>query len=300
MQKLLLIGLVFFLFGCNSTPKMDDYTRHTAMKLNLGKSLPKFYIHQARKIDIRGEYNNDDSAESGHIMYSGAAGFIGLLTQVATHAAISNSVRNGKLSASQLEANKVLTPLAPVIDSLSLNELLFNSNSNSEYDLMSSISEDGESIHINPIFFVAPDFSSISIKNIIWIEKKKSIKGSSKKAKKVRRVRRSKKDNYLYRNLIQVISREYSQEERDKFQLTKDEGFFKAELQRLLHESLVIASREVKGSYTDNSNKMSTFKIAQQLKKSYFRGYQVDSLNNKLVVRNLRSWLIALPSESVD
>ncbi|WDE12863.1 hypothetical protein [Thalassomonas haliotis] len=231
-------------------------------------------------VRVRGEYSPDDSGISGSMMYQGGAGMAGLLAQIATHAAINNSQRSNKLAQAQEQANKILLPLNDVIEQLSLPDLL-DSNTG-EYQLADSLAP--RVVNSRPIFFVAPEFAYISVKNIVWLEQ-------------AGKARTRGKPSYDYRNLIEVRSRLYDEAEQERLSSGKGVEFFKDELRNLFHESLILASREVKGRYKHNSDVMATYKLVSKQKNQYIRGKKIDLLHDKLVLKNLRSWLIAIPED---
>jgi hypothetical protein len=280
------ITLLILLSGCKSTAKSDDYVQFTQLSGNAYEldSLPVFLLKNSEKIDIRGEYNVSNAVDSAGILYQGGAGIAGLLAQIATHAVINDNVRDGQLSAAQSDANKVLQPISHLIADMDTAHITVEDAE--EYSLAIPSVTSGEHIKSRPIFFVAANFSSISLKNIVWID---GVSASKRKSK----------NKYKYSNLIQVSSRKFTNEEKKALLEPENADFLKKELQNLFHESLTIASREVKGNYRNSKNKMETFRLLGSSSKRYFRAEKVDTINDKLIVRNLRSWLVAMPLASI-
>lgn len=283
---ILVCGLT--LMGCASTPKTDDYTKHVAANSHIHENIgsPIFYLAAEQAIDVRGEYDSDSSIASGSMMYQGGAGVGGLLAQIATHAVINNSARDSKLSAAQLKANEVLAPIQQTVDEIKLNQL--TNSDTSEYSFTTESNDTDYLVYFKPIFFVSQDFKHLSLKNTVWIKKiNKSKKRNSKK-----------KIEFLYKNLVSVSSQALSEQEISR--LKEDQHYLINHFKSLLDESLIITSRELKGTYLVQSNTTNMFKVARSDKKQYIRGHQVDSINSKLVLKNLRSWLIAVHKTDVS
>jgi len=281
MRLLVTLFAVVCIAGCGSTAKRDDFVTYTKSQLtNEFNNIPSFYFDGAELVDVRGEYSKEDAIEQGNIMYSADAGVAGLLAQIATHAVINESARSGKLAALQEKANEVLLPFEPVIQSLKLINLV-NKNS-TKFSVLDEYSQDNAVVKSKPIFFVAQDLSNITLKNIVWVDKKS----------------KRKKSKFLYSNMIQVSSRNYTKQERRL--IREDNGsFLEAEFGQLLNASLAIASKDISGEYASGVQKTATFKFLKGRKKNYLRGAKVDTLSNNLVLRNLRSWLIVLPEQSI-
>ena len=73
------------------------------------------------------------------------------------------------------------------------------------------------------------------------------------------------------------------------------EAFFAEELQKLFRESLTLVARELTGRYDDVETKVASYTLKNSESNRYFRGNQIDAFCQKIVIRNLRDWLVAIP-----
>ena len=288
MRSAIVAVFLVCIFGCGSVPKVDDYAQHVGLKSGFNgfeNQLPIFKLVYNEPIDIRGKHSSDDSINANPILYQGGAGVLGLFAQIATHAAINNAARNKKVSKAQIAANRFLEPLAVKIAEINIGDLA--DFSSKEYKIDSSLDSSGLVVNIRPIFFVAQDFEYITLKNIVSITKNFT-KGSSLR-------KRKSSNGFHYQNLIEVYSRKYSEDEKKSFTSLSESSFMIEELQRILHQSLSLAAREIKGHYQNSTSKITTHTLKKNNSNLYIRGSQVDSLCQKIVIKNLRSWLVAIP-----
>lgn len=292
LTNLVAILLIINLLGCSSAaPKKDDYARY--VKLNSQEvqfDVPVFQLIHPESVDVRGEYPNNDSIANNAILYQGGAGALGFLAQIATHAAINDSIRDDKLSTLQIEANKVLKPVSDIINQLKLTDVV--GDIPAAYKLADDSAQQQENyrVKIKPIFFVAHEFEYIAVKSIVWIDKKNTKKQKKKSKKYPAR-------NVHYQNLIEVVSRRYGEEELALIKTQSNGEFFISEISQLFQESLLVAAKELSGFYQDE-NKVQSYKLTRKSSNRYIRAHQVDMMCDKLVLRNLRSWLIVIPNEA--
>jgi len=279
-----LIAASFLLFlGCASAPQRDDYVKYVQPHKTIVNVVLNYKLDTTSLIDIRGEHLADDSITGNQILYQGGAGMAGFLGQIAAHSSINNSQRNEKLSQAQIEANKILKPIEEIVKQLNNSILLSETDVDIEGagNVEGKLNSELQYINTRPIFFVAPDFEHISIKNIVWIDASNG--GKSK----------------YYQNLIEVYSKHYTPEEKQLLTNGNDSTFLLGELKNLYQQSILVVNREIVGKYDLANMKNDSFKFNKANFKRYIRGQKVDSFNSKVVIRNLRSWLLVLPCSEV-
>lgn len=285
-MKKIHICLLLLLTGC-AAPQKDDYVAYVGakkvFKTNAAPLYAKFVYNQ---IDLRGDYDPDDAFAMNSIMYSGDAGVVGMLAQVAVHAAISNNAQDSRISAQQLEANKVLEPLSGVLTNLSTKQLQFTS------EQLIWLAEDQEYpasvLMSKPIFFLSQDARVLSLKHVISVESSLPKSGSKKNKQK------------LYSNLIEVVSAPLPAEDAMDYWLANNATALTVTMQALYIKSVELALADLKGELAQ-SDQAETFTVEISDKLRIERGNKITADCRQLVLRNLRGWIIALPApQTID
>lgn len=280
--KILAVAIFAALLGCGSTPYNDDYVKHIN-KLSTQQHRPKnirFVFEGSGKLDIRGTYNQDDSANASPILYQGGAGLLGMLAQIGTHSAIIDSQRNAKLARLQEQANSKIAALTDLTEDLLLVELAGSKNSSS-----SLLKEtNATTVHLRPIFFSNEDMNQLSLHVIAWIPNP-----SMRKNKKTQQ--------FIYKNMIQVHNPVLSEIHVENL-LHEDEKLRVEIFSRMLTKALDIIKTDVAGGYKDVEQKSETFLIKNGQKTKVVRGTVMASTCQHRIIKSLHSWLIAYPKDN--
>lgn len=282
-MKFTLYLTLLFVVGC-AAPKKDDYIKHvqSAKAKQLLISPVRVYLAQGQ-IDIRGEYDNNDAFEHSSVLYAGDAGMVGLLAQVAAHAALSNNAQNARLSTQQLQANKVLEPLSAVLSNLQSEQLFYPAV---ELHWQQLPDTSGPQIVSKPIFFLSQDARVLSLKHIVQVEPA----GGVVPGKKV---------NLLYSNLIEVMAAPVLEEQAIEYWYANDGAALTAAIKALYQQSLELALSDIKGEL-DQAAQAETFKLDVLDKLRIERGNRITSACNQLVIRNLRGWILVAPAPTTE
>ncbi len=283
----IIISLSFSLLACSTKKaKTDDYLQYVATNSFFHQNPPPMSIRlpEQEPIDIRGAYDPNNQVQGTQILYSGSAGLGGMLFQVATHAAISQNQQNNKLSEQQIQANAVLLPIKAVYSTMTNKDLLFT------HPKLSFNKTNSAEIYIienKPIYFLSQDSRTLTLRNIVYISdpKQKPILG------------KKKVDSSLYQNIIEVTAMSLVSDKPNSEWHADNGALLKKTLQQLYVKSIDIALSDING-------KLNIVKADETL--SFTQGKTQRTERGKLLqleceyslIRNLRGWLIAVPSAS--
>jgi len=283
MKSFILILLLFTaLTGCKSV-KRDDYVRATLLseKNLISATEFKFYLDTQLPLDIRGNYSHNRAIEGANVLYQGPPA--AALAQLFTHAAITSSLKEEKLREQQDEANKAISPLRNLANSIQLNSIV---ESNAFYSSEPN-QNDKKQVNVKPIFFSDSTMTNLSLKLVAWIDLPKS-----EKAKKAKKPKKTK----MYQNIIEVHAKPLTEKERDL--LLADSSNLTLHLQKLFNSAVLSVRRDVAGEYSSPVPQQ-TLHILQGEKKKFVRGEILDKSCESVVVKNLRNWIIHYPSEKI-
>ncbi|USH01439.1 hypothetical protein K6Q96_11000 [Grimontia kaedaensis] len=274
LRTVTLIFLPLVLLGCQSSSKQVTDTQH--LNEIEGNYLPEsriiFAVPGEDKVTFLGLHDGNDSIEAGSMLYMADAGLVGLIAQVATHAAVIDSARDSKLAEAQSSANKSIQSLISATETWKLSTLVGDS------DIFAA--EIDNSIQFKPTFFSDPQKKVLSMKSVIAVPNSLGEAATSK-------------DAIVYQNLISVFDYQLLP---DDLQLDTDIERLELQMKRLLSLSLHIAKQELTGEYRQETQpKHYTYIVNNGMQQSVYRGYPVDEKCGYTVIRDLRSWLIAVP-----
>lgn len=279
MRILLLLTISLFLTACNSTPKRDDYTQYVNRQTD---AIPQnnftFTFETKGDFDIRGVYSQDSTIDGKPIMYSGAAGLAGMVAQIAAHAATSSAFQDSKLAQQQSEANNIVAEFIKLTEGFKNEEFIEN------YKQFYVNSPEATTVFIKPIYFVNEKMNQVAVKAKVWIVDKKS---------------KSRKDVYIYRNLISVTSKVITNEQRQVIfsggseQLRKHFSDLLGNLIELTQSELAFAFK--------NSNAQEASHIVQvNGKNKLIRGKVVAQDCQYTTIQNTRNWLLRYANELLN
>lgn len=284
MRYIALGLLMCSLLGCGSTPKRDDYAESITgtYKINADAPLQVQFFNNAL-CDFRVNYSSNNTVSPDHMMYDGSAGVAGLLAQIAVHAAIKKSAREAKLAENQEGANRYLRPINDVLKTISHKDLVPNDEkfhfaiADTENTIARQPQNDVLVSH--PIFFFSEDLKSLTLKHVVKVQDK-----GAKTPK--------------YQNMIEVISKTDATDAK-AYWLNTDEQNLLQHIRGLYKDSLLIVHKELAGQLASDV-KQKNHRITVNEKSRFERGSAVLQTCNQTVIRNLRGWLIAFPSETTS
>lgn len=286
---LVVLGLSIGLIACSSKkPKTDDYLPHVATNSFFHQSPPPMSIRLPEQalIDMRGEYDPSNQVQSAQIMYSGAAGLGGMLVQVATHAAISDSQQDNKLSEQQIRANGVLQPIQPVYSTFTNKDLMF---AHPQVSFNKVDSADTYIIENKPIYFLSQDARTLTLRNIVYISDPKQKPTSGK----------NKRQSSLYQNIVEVTAVSLNSDKPNNEWLADNGALLRKTLQELYVRSVDIAISDIHGKF--NIVKADeTISFTQGKTQRTERGKLLQQECEYSLIRNLRGWLISVPSSAIQ
>ena len=280
IKKLTCVLIALVLMGCGSTPYRDDYTQYVNVLPSkaVAESDYKFVFANGDKVDLRGQYERNNTTETANMLYMGDAGLIGLIAQVGTHATIVSSQRNDKLAKQQNAANEQIGDLLSVVDTMSLAQL-------AKPHLPGTVDDSQPSpttVYINPIFFSNTDKSRFTLNAMVWIPSK----GKNK---------RRKKEAFTYRNLVQVYPAVFTKEEMTLVK-NGDKAFIEAKLSEMLVKALDITKSAITGGFLPAKQKLETVKISKKAGFKIVRGRVLEKTCRYNIIQDLHSWYIAYPA----
>lgn len=279
----LFVIVISGMFGCGSTPYRDDYAQHQNTLKASDKQLNFTYAFaDGTDLDIRGSYQPVSNIGSSNMMYAGDAGLIGLIAQIGIHSAAVSSARENQLSGQQRVANEHITDLILLGQKLSLNDLLG--------DFQPLVSNEAlaakDVVQIKPIFFSNPRKTKLYMRMIAWIPK--TSKNKRKKAE------------FVYRNSFEVFLNKISDDDAQRL-VMGDAAFLQEQLSSLLQMGMYMLIHDVNGEFAQrlktNKTKAQTFLVGADDPKAV-RGKLVEERCDYQIVKDLRSWLIALPVQA--
>ena len=279
IMMIILQAILLALLAACAPQRSDVYIQHYTG----GEVIPAVNDNVTVKLDfgkpiiVRGIAANNETANTTQILYSGDAGVVGFLAQIAAHSAVSSSMETGRLSEQQLKANKVLKPLHGIIGELTQQALVHAS----ERYTFANIDQDiaGLVLESYPVFYVSSDLKSITLKHLVKIYKNK--------------------DHVIYQNEIQVTSHTLKGHGPDNGLNLADGTLFESVLRKLYKSSLRLAMSDASGDYKAQNSKRKTYKYHQGGQLKVERGFEVARDQDLIIIRNLRGWLLEFPDEEI-
>ncbi len=270
MKITLFVILTALLVGCASPHNTSSAVYYHDQMISPNKSEISSVLASA-DIRVFGEYVDDGEVEPGSMMYSGAAGIIGIAAQLAAQSATIGDQRDRELSAKQIQANKILEPFADEIATLNISTFL---KKGQDYQLVGSADEATQRYILNgsPVFYVAQDLNSVRLEIVF-----KLFDGRSS-------------DQLLYENKVEVI---------DVAGGARNVGFYlnianiKSKLSKLYQRSVDIVLKDAYSSLKSSTGKIENFKIYTNTDFRFERGELITARCGVQLVRNLRGWLIS-------
>lgn len=276
MRILLLLTVSIFLTACNSTPKRDDYTQHVNRQTDLiTQDNFTFTFETKEDFDIRGVYSQDSTIDGKPILYSGAAGLVGMVAQIAAHAATSSAFQDSKLAQQQLEANEIVSEF------IKLTEGFKNEGFIDNYKQFYTNTPEATTVFIKPIYFVNEKMNQVAVKAKVWIVDNKS---------------NSRKTAYIYKNLISVTSKVITKEQRQVIFSGGSEQL-RMHFSDLLGNLIELAQSELAFTFTNSNAQEASHIVLVNGKRKLIRGKIVAQDCQYTTIQNTRKWLLRYANE---
>lgn len=237
------------------------------------------------KVRFKGVLVMDEAGKPGAPILYPAAGAAGLVAAIITHGVIINAVREGEKSDSEKAADKVLEPYQPSLDTFTQRELLQAAASLSAHGaprwLAGSDKADGPVVASQPVFSMTQDRAALILDNDIRIQ------APGNKA--------------AYANKVRVVSAVQAHEDLAAWWGEGDARALKEQSARLLAASIDIALDEAKAAATappveaGATVAQRTVRYREGGKEVFERAEILREDCDRLLLRNLRGWLMSVP-----
>ena len=227
----------------------------------------------------------DDVGKPGAMMYP-APGAAGLVAAILTHAVIANSVHENQKSEIEQAADKVLEPHAASLAAFTQRELMLAAAALSRHGeprwLPAATKDerpDGWLVASKPVFSMTQDRAALILDNEVSI-----VPPPGRPA---------------YGNRVRVVSAVHAHPDLTAYWGADDAKALKAESARLLAASLDIAlddaaaPRQAGGAA--NAGPQRTIRYPEGGKQVFERAEIIKEECDRLLVRNLRGWLMSVP-----
>lgn len=216
---------------------------------------------------FHGKVSGSNTLDTAPVMYSGAAGIIGFVAQIAAHSAAVGGARSSKLTEEQKAANEVLNNYSGLND-FSVRSLLNDHNRFVPVDSPESGVRD-HYIKVSPLFYISQDRILIELHAVVEAYHK------------------SQQDDALYSNVIKIYAKRDMLEDAEISLLAP--ALYNAAI------SYAVKDMESSLSEVDLRNK------SYDLSGGFERGKKLSSSCDHQVIRNLRGWIVAdFPLELVS
>jgi hypothetical protein len=226
------------------------------------------------RVRYEGLVNLDNAgAQHGGFMYV-APGLIGLVAAVATHGAITSSVRNAEKTRLQDEANEVLKPYRPVIDAMGDEALLQEGAKR----LNNTATQAGWRLESLPVFRLTQDQTAFVLDHAVRIRHKDAAAAAP-----------------MFEGTIRVVSTPLEGDTLQERWLASDGQLLKDTLAQLYAQSLAIAAQRANGSTAATGAPMRTVRYDEGRSVRVERARVIEAGCDRWVIENLRGWWLSVP-----
>lgn len=224
-------------------------------------------------------------AGSGQILYP-APNVAGLIAAIITHGVIVDSIKSSEKERRQETANRVLQPYQEVIGNYKHAELIQRGLEKTSSEIRrSSISSPAESvgdwlIESKPAFLITQDQRAIVLENQVALYKPGTTTSP------------------VLQYTLRVVSSAKDLEDPVSFWTANQGERIKDVSAELFARSLDIALRDAAGGYGEHSGTHKTIRYREGSNEKIERVLILNEDCNRLVVKNLRGWLMSVPVEA--
>ena len=266
--------LVYPAHAENETPALQPLsTAELALALRVPSSETVIY---------KGIVNNDSLSGAGQMMYPApnAAGFI---VAIITHGILLESTKNTEKEQQQTQADQVLLPYRPVLNSYQYRSLMqaglakMPANSNIRLAEVSEKPGSGWLIESSPVFFLTEDQSAIVLDHAVLIY-------------------RPDASEPAYQNTVRVVSkRKDAPTDIQGFWIANQGEKLKEESANLFAQSLELTLNDMSTELNAGNNPQKTVRYLQGRTEKMERGQVIRESCDRIVIKNLRGWIMSLP-----
>jgi hypothetical protein len=237
-------------------------------------------------VAFKGEVSFDNAgAGTGQIVYPG--GVAGLVVGVITHAALVAASRHSQKTEFQEQADKVLIPYKIVLADYKYRELMqlgvSKTSINGERKLVGYSKEVMPEwlIMSTPIFSLTQDQSAIILDNVISIYAPNG-------------------ENPILQYTVRVVSKPIDNPDPAKFWVDNKGDRLKEQCASLFAESIDDTMNVAAGGMNKESEPYKTFRYFDGKTERMERGQLVSRSCDRLIIKNLRGWLMSIPAEQIE
>lgn len=237
-------------------------------------------------VPFRGMVSYDDAGVQGGQMLYPAPNPGGLLVAILTHSLVVEAQKDSQRSALQQAADKVLDPYKDVLDGFAHAELLQRSIAKAALfgphrHVQPADAEEGDwVVESAPVFTLAQDRSVLVLENAIAIR----ARGEPQKA--------------LYQTIVKVVSGPKAAIGTVDYWAAGGGTRFQEESALLFAHSLGVAFDHAGRQPSQPQATQKTYRYPEGGKERMERGSLIGEHCNRIVIRNLRGWLLSIPGRA--
>lgn len=212
----------------------------------------------------------------------------GFLAALITHGILLESTRSAQIEKNRQEANQVLLPYQSILDGYHYRDLmqsgLGKTTAGGSRKLVEFLEKPGSEWFIEslPVFSITQDQKAIILDNAVVIYAPDLPAAPA------------------YQSVIRVVSKPESSVNPQSFWTANAGENLKSESARLLAESLDIAFSEANGGSAKRTNSHRTVRYMEGSKENMERGEVVSESCERVVLRNLRGWMMSVPASAAQ
>lgn len=232
------------------------------------------------RVVFRGQVSFDKAGQGPGTMMYPAPGLAGFLVAIATHAAISSSVRDGQRTEIEIAADKVLQPYQETLDGFRYGELAglaLPPEAGLPILPVDAKPQPGLIISSAPVFYMTQDQSALILDNTVSVFK---TEGDEKP---------------VYTNTVRVVS--HASEVPDLVAHWKQDAGkrLREESARLFRQSVEIVRTHAMAPAGSASAAQRTFRYLEGQREAIERAEPLAEHCGRALVKNLRGWLLSIP-----
>lgn len=255
---LLFIVLTILLGGCSAKHRNYAVYQKSA-DINLTQTHIEVLSSDELKPLFLGKVSASNTLDTTPMMYSGAAGIIGVFAQVAAHSAIVDGKHNGKISEEQQAANEVLKNYSG-LNNFSVKSLINDHNRFVPVDTPESGVKD-HYIQLSPLYYISQDRTLIELHAV------------------VETYRKGAQSDPLYSNVIKIYAKREMLEDAEISLLVPE----------LYNAAISYAVKDMASSLSELDTRDKNYDLSG----GFERGKKLFASCDHEVVRNLRGWIVA-------
>jgi hypothetical protein len=210
----------------------------------------------------------------------------GFLAALLTHGFLLEGSKNAQLEKIQQSANRVLAPYQAVISTFEHRDLMKRGLEKIAWGGTKMLIEFSEKPDTGLIVESVPLFSMTQDQTAIVLDNAIAIHGANAPA------------TSAYKNIFRIVSEPQKRTDLVTYWTANDGENLKSESASLLAESLELAFRDLDGEPAAGIKPHRTVRYFEGTAEKMERGQIVSETCNRIVLRNLRGWLMAVPPRS--